>query len=253
MPSTDWSMSILGYARHTRNGSAVIGVTHVSTHDALRVANAIGMQSGLIWCDDMAAQVEHLPADRPTWAPITRLFADQRVINTEGMVGGVLTFVHSQKEVHPQLDADRSPTEWAEDQGQAWIEIVDNEMAYWGGLDEEQQCRLVSWFCSRRPLDGAWEDRPIHPDSWPLIKNGLYSHGWTRNCDLVAEGRKRKQEWWAGLHQKSALEHKQAPALSALNQGLLLRVQGQQWVAEAVDDICPLDDKHGRLHPPVAR
>ncbi len=251
MPSTDWSMSLLGYERHTRSGSAVIGVTHVSTHDVLVVANAIGMQSGWIWCDEMAAQVEDLPSDRPTWAPLTKIFAEQRVINTEGMVGGLFTFVHAQE--NPEPKADRNPIEWAEDGGRAWVEIVDNEMAYWGGLDEEQQQKLIQWFCSRRPLDGQWRDREVDAKAWEQIKSGLFKHGWTRNCELVTDGRKFKQEWWAGIHDKCALENDKDRHLTRLNQGLLLRVQGQSWVHEGLDDQCPLDDVHGRLHPPVTK
>ena len=251
MPSTDWSMNMRGYERHTRSASAVIGVTHVSTYDALVVANVIGMQSGWIWCDEMAAQVEGLPSDRPTWAPITNLFAEQRVINTEGLVGGVLTFVHAEES--PSPDGSRSPQEWAEDNKRPWIQVVDNELAYWGGLNDDQQRLLCSWFCSRRPLDGQWKDRELSVEAWQSLKPGLFRHGYTRNCELVSDGRKFKQEWWAGVHQKSALAQEQLAALSAYNQGVLLRVHGQLWHVEKLDEECPLDDKFGRLHPPVTK
>lgn len=251
MPSTDWSMSALGYDRHTKSGVEVVGITHVSTYDALVVANAIGLEGGWIWCDEMAAQVEGLPSDRPTWAPITKLFAEQRVINTEGLVGGVLTFVHAPES--PAPDANRNPQEWAEDHKCPWIEVIDNELAYWGGLNDDQQRLLLSWFCSRRPLDGQWQERQISAEAWTFIKGGLYRHGWTRNCELVNDGRKLKQEWWAGLHQQTALEHQSLAPLSAKNTGVLLRVQGPLWQASALDEQCPLDDVYGRLHPPVTK
>ena len=251
MPSTDWSMSILGYERHTRSGSEVIAVTHLSTHDALVLANAIGLQSGWIWCDEMAAQIEDLPSDRPTWAPLTTLFTEQRVANTEGMVGGALTFVHAQENTEPSKDV--KPQQWAAGGKRAWVEIIDNEMAYWGGLNDEQQRLLVTWFCSRRPLDGQWQSREITMETWQQIKPGLFRHGWSRNCDLVSDGRKLKQEWWAGIHAKSALHTDLTQPLSVFNQGVLLRVQGQLWIAEPLSDKCPLDDKYGRLYPPVTK
>lgn len=250
MPITDWSMTILGYQEHVYSGSEVIGVSHMSTHDALVIADAVGLNHGWIWCDEMAAQLEDLPADRATWNTLQDLFADERVIKTEGMVGGLLSFVAANEDAVPD---DRTPREWAEDKGCAWLESVDNEMAFFGGLNDQQQRQLMTYFLCRRPLDGQWKDTTIDDALWTELRSNLFQAGWTRNYNLVEDGRRIRQEIWAGIHENCPLDTNDRPCLSLMNSGLKLRNRNQAWFIESREGNCPLDDEYARLFPPVRK
>ncbi len=244
MPITDWSMSILGYQKHVYSGSEVIGVSHISTHDALVIADAVGLDSGWIWCDEMAAQLEDLAADRATWNKLDTLFEEERVIKTEGMVGGMLSFVAAAEDLTPPESTqstdsvamsgskphteERLPREWAEDKGCAWLESVDNEMAYFGGLNEAQQRQLMIWFLCRRPLDGQWRSMSVDDACWAELRRGVFNGGWTRNCNLVEDGRRVRQEIWGGVHEHCALDIADRPRLSLINSGLKMRSQTNQ-------------------------
>ncbi|NRA36763.1 MAG: hypothetical protein HRU15_01370 [Planctomycetes bacterium] len=251
MPITDWSMTILGYQKHIYSGSEVIGVSHISTHDALVIADAVGMHNGWIWCDEMAAQLEDLPSDRPTWNKLSDLFEEERVIKTEGMVGGLLSFAAVAEDLSPK--ADRQPREWAEDNSAPWLESIDNEMAFFGGLSEDQQRKLMLWFLCRRPLNGQWQEMSLDDVTWADLRKGLFHGGWSRNCNLVEDGRRVRQELWCGVHENCALDIADRPRLSLVNSGLKLRSHNHAWAIESREDKCPLDDDYARLFPPVRK
>ena len=51
MATQNWSMSLTGYPAHARSGTRVIGVSHMSTFAAIRVAEALGLATGWLFAE----------------------------------------------------------------------------------------------------------------------------------------------------------------------------------------------------------
>lgn len=244
----DWSMTILGYPAHRLSGAAVVGVSHMSTHAALRFAEGIGCYTGWIVADSDQPQLEGLRAGEPTWVALAELFVEGRVANTEGVVSGSLVFASAVPASGPPPE-DRSLIAWAEEGGRAWLEVRDNETAYFGGLSDAALEGLLAWFACQRPLDADWRATRFEPSLAEDLRGGLFDHGWTRNGSLVATGRRPQVELWAGVHERSVLEHHEVHRLSAVHRGLRLTLAGDTWRGAEIEGPCPLDDHTGRSVP----
>lgn len=249
MPLIDWSMTILGYREHQRSGAAVVGTSHTSLHTALRFAEGAGWYTGWIATDGPSPQIELVDTSAPEWVALAELFVEGRVANTEGIVGGGVIFVPTVP-ADGQPPADRSLIAWAEERGRPWLEVHDNETAYWGGLDEAGRERLLAWFLCRRPVELEWTETKLEPAALRVLDGGLFEHGWTRNLSLVSDGWRIKVPLWAGINGRSMLEHdRQLCQLSTSNRGSLLILKGSRWAIGAIDGDCPLDDETGRTVP----
>ena len=177
MPLLDWSMNIVGYPPHQRSGSAVVGVTHMSTHTALRVAEALGLYTGWLQAEGEQPQLEGIEVRDPAWVVLAELFVEQRVAYTEGVVSGSLVF-GAAVPANGQPPRDRSLIAWTEAGGRPWMQIVDNENVYFGGLDEAGIDLLLSWFLCQKPLDLEWREQTLDPDAGAALRRGLFQHGW---------------------------------------------------------------------------
>ena len=247
MALTNWSMSALGYPANTRSGTAVVGLTHMSTFAAMRVAEELGMRTGWLMADGATPQLEHVRRGAPTQVSLRDFIADRRVAHTEGVSSGTLMFVAGGAG-GPRPVEGQPLIAWAESQRQPWIEIVDNEVAYWGGLDAAAHAKLLAWFCCQRPLDGDWRALRFDPRTAARLRSGLFDHGWTRHLELVHVGRKTS-DLWAGIHGACLLEHSGRAAPGHWQSGLRLRLSLGEWMADELDQSCPLADDTGRLKP----
>ena len=246
MALTNWSMSAVGYPPSTRSGTAVVGLTHMSTFAAMRIAEELGMRSGWLMADGATPQLEHVRRNAPTQISLRDFIADRRVAHTEGVSTGTLLFAAGSAGLRPVEG--QSLIAWAEAQQQPWIEIVDNEVAYWGGLDAAGQGRLLAWFCCQRPLDGDWRALRLDPKAGSRLRAGLFEHGWTRNLELVNTGR-RTCDLWGGVHAACLLEHVGRPLPGQVQVGVRVRTSLGELIADELDEACPLADDTGRLKP----
>jgi hypothetical protein len=244
--SLNWSMTAVGYRRHTRNAVAVVGLSHMSTHNVLRFAEDLQLYTGWLQTEGAQPQLEGMrAADRPTWVALTEMFAEQRVVKTEGIASGTLTFVAAVP-AHGQPPAG-ALIAWADERSLPWVEVVDNEVAYWGGLADAQIDRLMTWFCCQRPLTCDWRTTTIDPRLAARLRHGLFEHGWTRNLELAKVGRKVTQDLWGGVHASCILEHVNLMPPSRIGQGLRITLAGTEFAATDIGDRCVLDDATGKL------
>jgi hypothetical protein len=184
----NWSMTILGYRRHQRSAAAVVGVSHMSTHEVMRFAETLQLYTGWLLATGSQPQLEGVRAGRPTWVALAEMFADRRIAKTEGVTSGSLVFVAAVP-AQGQPPTDRPLTQWADEQRLPWVEVVDNEAAYWGGLSDAQVDRLLAWFCAQRPLELDWRESAFDAATSARLRHGLFEHGWTRNLELARPGR----------------------------------------------------------------
>ncbi|MDA3963844.1 MAG: hypothetical protein PF961_23895 [Planctomycetota bacterium] len=242
-------MNMIGYAPHRRSGSAVVGMTHMSTHTAFRVAEALGLYTGWLHCDGEQPQLEGIEAREPVWVVLAELFVEQRVANTEGVVSGSLTF-GSAVQANGTPPSDRSLQAWTESGNRPWMQIVDNENVFFGGLNEAAIDQLLCWFLCARPLTVDWRECGLAPAAAKALRSGLFEHGWSRNADLVMTGWRSTVDLWAGIHALSPLEHEELERLSTLQRGVRLTLKGGEWqLKPLIDEECPLDDETGRATP----
>jgi hypothetical protein len=251
MPLFDWSTNILGYPRHQRSGSPMVGLSHMITHDALAFAQDAGLGSGWMHLTNPQPHLEDLPEGEPVWVDLSELFVDQRIAHTEGIVSGAVTFIGAAAEDGPP-PSDRPLTTWAEEIGRIWVQMIDNECTYWGGVDDTLAEDLLRWFCCQHPINRAWTEVGFEADVAAFLRAGLFVHGWTRNNDLVAPGGRAAQDLWGGIHTHCILDHEAIHALAAAQVGVRLILRGEAWQGAIIDDEpCPLNDENGRMKRPA--
>ncbi len=247
MALLNWSMTMVGYPAHARNASRSVGVTHMSTHEALQFFEALGLSEGWLQVEGSQPQLERIRAGTRVDVNLPELFASSKVINTEGMASGALTFVA----IDPQRGkppADRPLIAWAEAHQAAWLEVIDNDVVYLGGLDDVQFDRLLVWFLCRRPLELDWHRMRVDERAAPRLRLGLFEHGWTRNLGLVKTLRRQSCELWGGVHRKCILDHAAQPSPNQAQVGIRMSVEGGAWVGKDLhEQRCLLSDDTGKL------
>jgi hypothetical protein len=177
---------------------------------------------------------------------LAEMFADRRVVMTDGIASGTLTFVAAVPATG-QPPGDRALTAWADDRQLPWVEVIDNEVAYWGGLTAGQVDRLLAWFCCQRPVDQDWRAVRVAAPVAARLRAGLFEHGWTRNLALVREGKKPTVDLWGGVHGSCILDHRHLPLPSQVHTGVRLALVGEEWTAKDLGDRCSLSDDTGKL------
>jgi len=243
MATQNWSMSLTGYPAHARSGARVVGVSHMSTFSAMRVAEAMGLGSGWLFAEGAQPQLEGFRAGAPQAVSLGQMLAAQMVVQTEGLANGSLVFAAAKPEDGEPLSG-RSLIAWAEAKGQPWVEVIDNEVCYWGGLDDARLAKLLTWFLCQRPLTIEWKKHVIEARTFARLRHGLFEHGWTRNLGLAVPG--KHQDLWAGLHQTCLLEHGKLPLPTRVAVGLRLRADLGEFTARDIPDRCPINDESGK-------
>jgi hypothetical protein len=247
MALLNWSMTVLGYPAHARTKSRVVGVTHMSTHDALHFIEVQGMSTGWLQVEGSQPQLERIREGTRVDVNLPELFASSKIIQTEGVSSGALTFVAAD----PRLGkppSDRTLVTWAEEHQRPWLEVIDNDVTYFGGLSDAQIDVLLTWFLSRRPADLDWRKSSLDPRLAARLRHGLFDHGWTRNLELVKVGRKTFSDLWGGVHRKCLLDHTSIPGPSQVQIGLRLCHENGAWTGKDISDQrCVLSDDTGKL------
>ncbi len=243
MATQNWSMSLTGYPAHARSGTRVIGVSHMSTFAAIRVAEALGLATGWLFAEGEQPQLEGVRRGAPQAVTLGDLISSRMVVQTEGLANGSLVFAAGKADDGEPLSG-RSLIAWAEAKGLPWVEVIDNEVCYWGGLDDRQLGRLFTWFLAQRPLDLEWKKLVIEPRTFARLRLGLFEHGWTRNLGLVTPG--KHQDLWAGIHLTCLLDHSRLPLPSKVAIGLRLRHDLGEFTAREIADRCPIHDESGK-------
>ena len=247
MALLNWSMTTIGYPAHARSASRVVGLTHMSTHDALHFIEVQGWSTGWLQVEGSQPQLERIREGTRVDVNLPELFASSRIIQTEGVASGALVFVA----VDPSLGkppVDRSLITWAEANGAPWLEVIDNDAAYFGGLSDTQIDALLAWFLSRRPADLEWRKTVIDPRLAARLRHGLFEHGWTRNLELVKAGRKVIADLWGGVHRKCLLDQSTMGVPTAVQSGLRLTYDSGTWTGKDISDQrCVLNDDTGKL------
>lgn len=246
MPSYNWSMTAMGYPEHRRAGAAVVGLSNVSTHDVLRLAETMGFPSGWLLAEGSNPQLERVRGGEPVYVQVADLFADRRVVMTDGLGSGTLVFVAAPAALGPP-PGDRTLMAWADERRLPWVEVIDNEVAYWGALQTGHIERLLLWFLSARPLDLDWRATRLAPTAAGRLLHGLFEHGWTRNLALVKPGGKPSVELWGGVHGTCLLEHANALPPTRVGNGLRCALAASEWSASDAGGRCPLSDDTGKL------
>ncbi len=246
MALVDWSISIIGYPKHERSGVPMVGVSHMTTYEALRFAESIGQFTGWLLVDGMPGQIDDAPLYTPHWSVLAELFVDERVNETQGVMSGSVTFVSA-------VRADGEPAEgielgvWAQKQGRLWLEVHDNELCYWGGLNDEQIDALLAYVCARYPVPYSEEVTVLTEHDAAQLRTGLFQHGWQRNGALVREGgRYPVVQLWGGVHSDCVLDHGQKQLPSEVNVGWSLTCKKGHWTTKSLNVVCPLDDERAR-------
>lgn len=246
MASFNWSMTAIGYAQHRRSAQAVFGLSHMSTHEVLRFAEALGVTTGWMVAQGSQPQLEGMRIDRPTFVALAELFADRRVVMTDGLANGSLVFAAASAEQGTPPD-DRTLVTWADERPVPWVEIIDNEISYWGGLRGEQVEKLLAWYLCQRPIDGDWRQTKLSAGATARLRGGLFEHGWTRNLGLAKPGRKAVVDLWGGVHRTCILDHAGYLAPHAVHSGVRLTLDGGEWQHRDLSERCPVDDDNGKL------
>lgn len=246
MAVANWSMSVLGFPAHARAVVPVVAVTHMSTFLAMRFAEKVGLATGWMQAEGDHPQLDRLSVERPTWVALPDLFSQSRIVATEGLAPGRLVLAAATT-TGQQPDA-RPLAEWAAAHGLPWIEIVDNEVCYWGGLDDKRTERLLAWFILQRQNDGDWARCAVDRRLSARLRQGLFEHGWTR-CLALARPERRATDLWGGLHRTSLIRGHAAPALSQVQSGLRIRLDLGELIGSELTETCPLADETGKLVP----
>lgn len=247
MALLNWSMTIVGYPAHTRCAARVVGVTHTTTHDALNFAENIGLHTGWMQLEGSQPQLERIREGTRVGVSLPELFASSKVIQTEGIASGALTFVAADP-ARGKPPGDRSLVTWADELGAPWIQVVDNDAAYLGGLSDAQIDRLLTQFLSRRPVEVDWRKATIDPRLAARLRAGLFDHGWTRNLGLVKPGRRTLADLWGGVHRTCILDHSASPTPLQAQVGLRLSCDNGTWSGKDLSDQrCLLSDDTGKL------
>jgi hypothetical protein len=241
----NWSMTIVGYPPHARAAARVVGVSHMSTFAAMRFLEDLGIASGWLLAEGSQPQLERVRTGSPTLVGLPELFSERRVVKTEGLASGTLVFAAAPKS-SPPPPADGRLAEWAASRGQPWIEVVDNESAYWGGLDDEQTSRLLTWFVCQRPFEQDWRAVTIEQRTLAILRHGLLEHGWTRNLAL-AKPERGLSDLWGGLHRNCLLDNRHHPRPSRVQVGLRLRLEFGELYGKDILEQCPLNDDTGKI------
>jgi hypothetical protein len=247
VPSVNWSTTAIGFPPHAKAGVRVVAISHMSTFAALRLCEDIGIRTGWILADAQQHQLEQVPADAPTWVALGKLFADARVIATEGLASGRLVFAAATPAAGKPID-DRPLTAWAEQHHQPWLEVVDNEICWWGGLSDIQLARLLAWFTCQRPIEVDWKAVRVESRCFARLRQGLFEHGWTRNLALVRPERK-SLDLWGGVHRTCMIEHAGIALPGQANTGVRLRIDLNELSATDLTERCPVADDNGKLAP----
>lgn len=240
-------MTAIGYPPHAKASVRVVAISHMSTFAALRFCEDIGIRTGWILAEGAQPQLERVDAGSPTWVALGKLFADARIVPTEGLASGRLLFAAATPAAGQPL-LDRPLTAWAEQHHQPWLEVVDNEISLWGGLSDLQLGRLLTWFCCQRPMDADWKNTRLESRCFARLRQGLFEHGWTRNLALVRPERKTS-DLWGGVHRTCMLEHAGLPLPGQANAGLRLRIDLGELSASELTERCPVADDTGKLAP----
>jgi len=240
-------MTAIGYPPHAKAGVRVVAVSHMSTFAALRFCEDIGIRTGWIRAEGSQPQLEGLPEAAPTWVALGKLFADARVIATEGLASGRLIYAAATPAAGRPVD-EGALTAWAEKHHQPWLEVVDNEVCLWGGLSDLHLGRLMAWFACQRPMEVDWRQIRFESRSFARVRQGLFEHGWTRNLALVRSDRK-SADLWGGVHRTCILDHTGLPLPNQAQTGLRLRVDLGELSASELTERCPIADDTGKLAP----
>lgn len=240
-------MTAIGYPPHAKAGVRVVAVSHMSTFAALRFCEDIGIRTGWLLAEGSQPQLEEVDAGSPTWVALGKLFADARIVATEGLASGRLVFAAATPAAGRPA-ADRPLTAWAEQHHQPWLEVLDNEHCLWGGLADPQLARLLAWFACQRPMDVDWKAVRLESRSFARLRQGLFEHGWTRNLALVRSDRKTT-DLWGGVHRTCMLDHAGLPLPVQANSGLRLRIDLGELSASELTERCPIADDTGKLAP----
>jgi hypothetical protein len=247
MALLNWSMTLLGYPAHARSASRVVGVSHMSTHEALHFVENLGFREGWLQLEGSQPQLERIRDGTRVGVNLPELFASSRIINTDGVSSGDLTFVAADPALG-KPPGDRSLITWAEEHSACWLQVIDNDVVYIGGLDDGQIEKLLIWFLCRRPLELEWRHVGMDKRSAARLRNGLFEHGWTRNLELVKARRRLTNELWGGVHRKCILDHATAPAPGQVQAGVGLTYEGAQWIGkDLTDQRCLISDDTGKL------
>ena len=246
MPSYNWSMTAMGYPEHRRAGAAVVGMSNMSTHEVLRLAEHLGFASGWLLAEGSNPQLEGVRGGVPAHILVASLFEDRRIVVTDGLASGTLVFVAAPAEIG-QPPADRTLVAWADERGLPWVEVIDNEVAYWGALQTTHIERLLLWFLAARPLDADWRKTRLAPTATGRLLHGLFEHGWTRNLALAKPGGKPSSEIWGGVHGTCMLDHANVLPPARVGVGLRCVLSGSEWSASDAGGRCPLSDDTGKL------
>jgi hypothetical protein len=247
MAQLNWSMTMVGYPAHARSASRTTGVTHMSTHEALQFIESLGLSEGWLQIEGSQPQLERIRSGTRIGVNLPELFASSRVINTEGVSSGALTFV-AVDPARGKPPADRTLIAWAEANQAPWLEIIDNDVVYLGGLDDQQVDRLMVWFLCRRPLEIDWRTTHLEARAAGRLRHGLFEHGWTRNLGLVKTLRRQSCELWGGVHRKCILDHAAQPSPTQVQVGIRMSIEGKEWIGKDLgEQRCLLSDETGKL------
>jgi len=235
-------MTITGYPAHARSGTRVVGISHMSTFAAMRMAEAMGLASGWLFAEGAQPQLAGVRAGAPHFVQIGLALSSRMVVQTEGLASGSLVFAAAGRTDGEPLSG-RSLIAWAEAKGQPWVEVIDNEITYWGGLDDARLNKLMLWFVAQRPLEIDWKKLRWDPTTAARMRAGLFDHGWSRNLELV---RPTRIDLWGGVHRASILEHGALPLPGKVQTCLRLRVDLSEVSGREVTERCPIDDETGK-------
>lgn len=242
MATQNWSMTIIGYPEHTRSGTRVVGVSHMSTFATMRLCEEMRLATGWIWAEGAQPQLAGLRPGACTFVQVGQALSSRMVVQTEGLASGSLVFASAARTDGEPLSG-RSLIAWAEAKRLPWVEVIDNEIVYWGGLDDARLQRLLAWFLCQRPAELDWTKQRLEQRTFSLLKHGLFGHGWTRNLDLV---RKDRLDLWGGVHGNCTLDHGHLPAPSKAQAGLRLAATLGEIEGRELADRCPLNDETGK-------
>jgi hypothetical protein len=198
--------------------------------------------SGWLFAEGAQPQLAGVRAGAPQFVQVGQALANRMVVQTEGLASGSLVFASAGRTDGEPLSG-RSLIAWAEAKNQPWVEVIDNEIAYWGGLDDRRLDRLMLWFLVQRPLDFDWQKLRWDPATAARLRHGLFEHGWTRNLELI---RPTRIDLWGGVHRTCVLEHGALPMPSQVQNCLRLRPDGSEVTGRDVADRCPIDDETGK-------
>lgn len=240
-------MTAIGYPPHTKAGVRVVALSHMSTFAALRFCEDIGIRTGWMLAEGSQPQLEGVPDGAPSWVALGKLFADARVVPTEGLASGRLIYAAATPAAGKPL-SDTTLTAWAEKHHQPWLEVVDNEVCLWGGLSDIHLARLITWFSCQRPMEVDWKQVRIEARAFARLRQGLFEHGWTRNLALVRADRKTT-DLWGGVHRTCLIDHAGLPLPNQAQSGLRLRIDLGEMSASELTERCPVADDTGKLAP----